>query len=168
MALVLFTATVGTAQTGRDTATQQSANDSGFAQKAAASGQMEVKLSQDAAAKATSPDVKAYANRLVKDHTAANQELMALMKNKQMTVGALSGMDKPEPFQSKTGAEFDRGFIDHAIDHHKSDIALFESEAKSGANAELKAFAAKTLPTLREHLKMAQDLRAKLQSSPKQ
>jgi len=70
-----------------------------------------------------------------------------------------------EAWRTQTGAALDRAFIDHAVTEHEKTIALFESEAKDGSDAELKAWAGKTLPTLREHLKAAQDLRSKLQTT---
>src|SRR6478735_4057462 len=137
--------------------------DSEFANKAANGGKHEVEAGKFAAAKASSAEVKAYANRLVTDHTKGNQELMQLMKSKHIT--AKDGKAEPEPWRSQSGAAFDRAFIDGAIADHEKDIALFEAEAKDGTDADLKAWAAKTLPTLREHLKAAQDLRSKLPST---
>ena len=60
------------------------------------------------------------------------------------------------------GAAFDRAYVDDQIRDHEKTIALFEREAKSGKDAELKAFAEKTLPTLKEHLSMVRDLKTKL------
>jgi putative membrane protein len=57
---------------------------------------------------------------------------------------------------------FDRGYAEHLVTEHEKTIALFETESTSGSDAELKAFATKTLPTLKEHLKAAQDIKAKL------
>jgi putative membrane protein len=132
-----------------------------FAQKAAKGGKHEVDGARFAASKASHAGVKAFANKLVKDHTAANNELTSLMKKKQI---AMPADDKaaPEPWRQQTGAAFDRAYIEHAISAHEKDIALFEAEAKDGGDAELKAWAAKKLPALREHLKTAQDVKAKL------
>jgi len=73
---------------------------------------------------------------------------------------AQMGMD--QPWMTQTGSAFDKGFIDAQVEDHQKDIAEFEKEAQSGGDPQLKAFAAKTLPTLREHLKQAQDLQTKL------
>jgi putative membrane protein len=142
--------------------------DAEFAHKAAMGGKKEVESAKFAAGKAASADVKAFANRLVKDHTAANQELMNLMKTKHMT--AMNNTDKPdaEAWRSQRGAAFDRAFLDHAIEHHEKDIALFETESKDGADAELKAWATAKLPTLRAHLKQAQELKSKVQTTTQQ
>jgi putative membrane protein len=60
------------------------------------------------------------------------------------------------------GAVFDRAYVEDQIRDHEKTIALFEREAKTGKDAELKAFAEKTLPTLKEHLTMTQDLKTKV------
>lgn len=135
-----------------------------FVQKAAEGGMKEVEHGKMVASKAANASVKAYANRLVKDHTAANTELKNLAKRKNITLPAsaeaISGHD--EPWMKESGATFDKAFIDAAIKDHEADIALFEKEANSGSDAQLKAFASKHLPTLRAHLKQAQDLQTKL------
>jgi len=145
-------------------AVKTAAADTAFAQKAAMGGKKEVEGAKFVAAKAASADVRAFANRLVKDHAAANQELAKLMKNKRIAASS-EAKAEPEAWRSETGAALDRAFIDHAIADHEQDITLFETEAKDGADAELKDWAAKKLPTLREHLKAAQDLKAKLQTT---
>jgi putative membrane protein len=149
-----------TAATSMKTATA----DTEFAQKAAMGGKKEVATAKMAAGKSKNADVKALANKLVTDHTKANQELMNLMKTKHIAAGA-EPKAEPEPWRSKTGAEFDRGFVDHVIEHHEKDIAMFETEANSGSDAELKNWASQKLPTLREHLKMAQDAKSKLSTT---
>ena len=148
--------------------------DADFAHKAAMGGKHEVDGAKFAANKATNADVKALANRMIKDHTAANTELSSLMKSDgAMKDGAVKSDaahgdmamkdDKSnESWRSLSGVAFDRAYVDHLIDEHQKTITLFETEANSGSDAKLKAFANKTLPTLREHLKAAQDLKAKL------
>jgi len=76
--------------------------------------------------------------------------------NPSMNGGKMSGISGK--LSGKTGAEFDRAFLHEAISHHEKDVALFEKESTSGSDPELKAFAAKTLPTLRQHLQTARSL----------
>jgi len=148
----------------RDAAMKSAGADTEFAHKAAMGGKHEVEGAKFAAGKASNAGVKSYANMLVKDHTAANNELMSLMKKKQITPGPAT--EKPEDaWRNQTGAAFDRAYIDHAIAEHEKDIALFEAESKNGQDEDLKAWAGKKLPTLRDHLKQAQDLKSKLQST---
>ena len=138
--------------------------DQDFAQKAAMGGKHEVDGAKFAAGKATNAGVKSFANKLVKDHTAANNELMSLMKKKNITAAA-DDQTAAEAWRNETGAAFDRAYIDHAIAEHEKDIAACEAESRDGSDAELKAWAGKKLPTLREHLKAAQDLKTKLQTT---
>ena len=196
-------------------------DDTQFVQKAAAAGRMEVEHGRMAAQKASNAQVKAFGNMLVKDHTAANQQLMSIAKKKNITIagdrtvtnqaspaggsststtsdtkaggtrtttskttgttGASGGVQttgeardrqtmssapqQSEPWMTTTGAAFDRGFIEAQVKAHQEAIALFETQANGGGDAELKAFAQKQLPGLRNHLKRAQDLQAKLPST---
>ena len=98
---------------------------------------------------------------MVADHSKTNDELKQIATNKNMAVPS-----EPDPahkaaaskLQAKAGTAFNESFKAQMVADHKATIALFEKEAKSGADADLKAFAAKTLPALQEHLKMAQAL----------
>lgn len=138
-----------------------SSDDTMFAQKAANIGKMEVEHGKMAASKAANAQVKAYANKLVKDHTAANNQLMAIAK--RHNIDTTAGMAPSEPdWMSQTGAAFDKAYIDAQVKGHQEAIDLFDKEAKGGSDKELKAFAAKQLPGLRAHLKQAQDLQSKL------
>jgi putative membrane protein len=60
------------------------------------------------------------------------------------------------------GAEFDRAYIDAMVKDHKEDVAHFEAMSRDGSDPDLKAWASKTLPTLKEHLKLAEDIQKKL------
>jgi putative membrane protein len=169
-------------------------SDAEFAQKALMGGKHEIDGAKFALSKTTNADVKALANRLIKDHETANNELSSLMrpdaakpdaakpdaarpdatrpdatkpdatkpdatKPDAMKADAAQGS---EAWRSLSGTAFDRGWADHLIAEHQKTVSLYETEANSGSDAKLKAFAAKTLPTIREHLKAAQDLRSKL------
>ena len=164
-------------------------SDAEFAQKALMGGKHEIDGAKFVLSKTTNADVKALANRLIKDHEAANNELSSLMRPDAAKPDATKpdaarpdatrpdatrpDATKPdatrpdaakdsESWRSLSGAAFDRGYADHLIGEHQKTITLYETEANSGSDAKLKAFAAKTLPTIREHLKAAQDLRSKL------
>jgi len=157
--------------------------DQEFVQKAAAAGRTEVEHGKIAASKASNAQVKTYANLLVKEHTAANQQLMAIAKRKNIAIadqtgttaasGAVvttgeaqdrqaKGSAHAAPWMSSAGAAFDRGFIEAQVKAHQDAIALFETQANGGGDSDLKAFAQKQLPGLRNHLKQAQDLQGKL------
>lgn len=135
--------------------------DQRFVRIAASAGMAEVKLGQLGVKRARSADVKKFAQRMVDDHTRANQQLMDLVSQKGMRAPTMLDakhqvvMDR---LSKLDGDEFDREFMNVMVkDHHKA-VDLFEKEAQSGADPALKGFAEKTLPTLRDHLKMAEDL----------
>jgi putative membrane protein len=139
----------------------------GFVMEAAGGGVKEVEAGRIASTRASNAEVKAFAQKMVDDHGKANEELKSLASSKQITLPddaaakakhekALARLEKLD------AAAFDKAYMDEMVKDHQKTVALFEREAKSGSDAELKAFAEKTLPTLREHLKMATDIRGKL------
>jgi putative membrane protein len=135
--------------------------DAKFVQMAASGGMAEVKLGQLAADRGGNDAVRKFGQRMVDDHGKANKELMALAEKKNWNVSRdLSKKDQTEfdRLSKLRGAEFDRAYAEHMLKDHEEDIALFEAEAKTGQDPDLKAWAAKTLPTLKEHLKLARDL----------
>jgi len=129
-----------------------------FITEAVQGGQAEVKLGQLASQNGQSQDVKKLGQTLVDDHQKANQELMALAQKKNIQVSQDLGKHQRmvDKLQSKSGADFDKAFVTMAVKDHKKDIAHFEKCSKDVNDAELKAFIDKTLPTLRNHLQMAQ------------
>jgi putative membrane protein len=142
-------------------------SDAHFAKKATACGLGEVNLGNLAARRATNPDVKKFAARTVKDHTKANRELLALANEEKIDVATtMSADDKKlmDRLVKLSGAEFDRAYMEGEIKDHEEAISLFEKEAKNGKNAKLRDWAKKTLPTIREHLKMAKDIQKALGS----
>ena len=141
-----------------------------FAKKAAIGGLAEVQMGQMAADKATDPDVKSFAQRMVTDHSKANDELKSLASTKSWTLPA--GLDAKHRaamnrLQKATGAAFDRQYMNAMVSDHNADVAAFRSYSKSGADAELKSWAGTTLPTLEEHQKMAKETATKLGRSAK-
>jgi putative membrane protein len=144
-----------------------SATDSNFVMKAAAGGHKEVEAGKLASSKATNSDVKAFAQRMVKDHGKANTELMSLAKSKSIDAKAKDTDAKTltDRLGKLSGAAFDRAYMEEMVKDHQTDVDLFDRQSREGDDAELKAWAGKQLPTLREHLKMAQDLNGKLGST---
>ena len=136
--------------------------DSGFVQKAAMGGIAEVdagKLAQD---KGSSDAVKQFGAKMVADHGKANDELKSIASGKSIDVPADTDAKHKKAkasLEAKSGAAFDSAYKAQMVADHKETIALFQKEAKGGQDPELKAFAAKTLPDLQEHLKMAQMLK---------
>jgi putative membrane protein len=133
-----------------------------FMEKAAESGMFEVQIAQLAASKATDPAVKDFANKLVQDHQEANNELVQIANSKKVELPAAPPRGKRheiEKLGKLSGAEFDKQFVKHVgVKDHESDIKEFEKAADKVKDPDLKAWAQKTLPHLREHLAMAEKL----------
>jgi putative membrane protein len=126
-----------------------------FFEKAAKSGMKEVSVSQAVSARLKNTDVAQFAQMMVSDHTAANTELTALAHRKGVTLPAAD--PKTDDKWMKKDKGLDEDYLEEMISDHKDAIDLFEKAAES-SDADIAAFASKTLPTLREHLEKAQTL----------
>jgi putative membrane protein len=149
-----------TTQPGAQASSRQAMNpDHAVVMEAAMGGMAEVELGQLASQKAESEAVKQFGQRMVTDHGKANDELKALAQSKNITLQTtLDSKHKAtlDRLSKLTGAQFDRAYMQDMVSDHQKDVAAFRKEAQSGKDPEVKAWAAKTLPTLEEHLKMAQ------------
>jgi putative membrane protein len=144
---------------------KKAVSDKDFITEAATGGMAEVKLGQLAADQGGSDDVRKFGKRMVDDHSAANKDFVALLSKKGVTAPKELTKKQQELYDHLAklrGAEFDRAYIKHMVEDHKEDVALFEGMSKSGSDPDLKAFASKTLPTIKEHLKMAEQIHDKL------
>ena len=128
-----------------------SQKDVSFIQKAAGGGQQEVENGKMAEKQGKSADVKRIGARMVADHTKANKELTELANRKGVTFDT-----RGVRAQNIGAADFDRQYLKLLEVDHKNDIADFQQEAKSGDDRDVKAWAAKSLPTLQEHLAMVE------------
>ena len=131
-----------------------SAQDSTFVMKAAAGGLMEVEAGNVAQQTAMHDRVKAFGSMMVNDHTKANSELMALVAGRGMTVPTTLPPDMQqhmEELKKMKGKAFDNHYMNMMVNDHQKTIADFEKQANSGADAELKAWAQRTLPALQMH-----------------
>jgi len=139
-------------------------SDEMFVQKASSGGLAEVRAGQLATERAANAEVKQFGQQMVTDHTKANQELTTLAQAKQLPMAtALDPKHQAMAEQLATlhGAAFDRAYLAGQVADHEQAVALFTTQANEGHDAELKAFATKTLPTLQEHLRMVRTLAAK-------
>lgn len=148
------------AETNKDDAVKRS--DRRFIQDVAGSGMYEVEVSRLAAERATNPEVKSFASKLVEDHQNANNELVQLANAKKVELPAAPPRGKRQAVEKLgklSGAEFDKRFMEEVgIKDHKADIKKFEKASKDVKDPQLKAWVDKTLPHLREHLAMAQKI----------
>ena len=130
-------------------------DDAKFATSAANAGLAEVALGQLASEKATNAKVKAFGAMMVTDHTKANNELIEIAKKKNISLPTepdAEHQQKKTDLAAKTGADFDKAYVDAMVDGHKKVASMFEDAAKNCKDADLKAFAEKTLPTIKSHL----------------
>lgn len=144
-----------------DNGTGQKEDDSEFAVKAASGGMLEVEAGRMAQEKSQNQQIKAFGAKLVTDHTKANDELKALAATKNVTLPTTPGEDAQkhiDELRKLTGTDFDKKFISMMVDDHEDDVNLFKKAADDAKDPGIKAFAAKTLPTLEEHLTMVKEL----------
>lgn len=161
--------TAGSASMAQDTATSAEPNASvkQFVDGAGTSGLEEVEMGELGVQKASSGQVKAFAKRIVADHTKANQELQSAIKGKGVQVPA-SRTDSHKAMMEKfrqqdEGKNFDRDYIAQMVDDLKADVELFETAADNEKlDIDLRGYAKRVLPTLREHLKQAQTIQSEL------
>lgn len=146
--------------------THAASADARFVLQAAEGGMMEVAKGKLAAQKGAHEGVKQFGQKMIDDHSKVNDELKSIAGAKNIT---LPGETPQSPMHATLaklekleGAAFDRAYVEDQIRDHEKTIALFEREATTGKDAELKAFAEKALPTLKEHLTMTQDLKTKV------
>jgi len=137
--------------------------DESFYKKAAEGGIAEVEQGKLAQQKGQSKAVKDFGMMMVKDHTAANDRLKTLAAKKGIELPSSSSMGQmatKAKLEILSGETFDKSYVKGMVKDHKEDIEQFEQEAKNGKDAEARAFASKTLPTLHAHLKMIEKIAA--------
>lgn len=158
--------TTGTASRGASDSLARA--DRKFIEDAARGGMAEVQLGQLAAQKAQSSEVKQFGQKMVDDHGKANDQLKSLASSKNVTLP--TDLDRGhkrdyDRLSKLSGAEFDREYMKHMVSDHKKDVSDFRKEAKSAKDSEVKSFASTTLPTLEQHLQMAQQADATVRSA---
>jgi putative membrane protein len=139
-----------------------------FVDNAAAGGIAEIETSKLALEKSASADVKTFAEKMISDHTKANEELKALAKKHDIEVPDDTTLVKKakEKTLDLRDESFDAAYANNQVKAHEETIALFKKEAetvtddKKAGNTELKAFAQKMLPDLEHHLEGAKKLQA--------
>ena len=136
-----------------------------FLTEAASGGMAEVELGKMASTKAQNAEVKKFAQMMVTDHSKANDELKALAAKKNITLPTspiAKHQSVIQELQSKSGAEFDKAYVEDMLEDHEKDVAEFEKQSQSNPDADVKAFAAKTLPTLKKHLESIKAIHGKM------
>ena len=147
------------------TTTQVSGSDKEFMTKAAHAGYAEVEAGKMALEKSENEDVRQFAQRMIDDHTKAGDELKKLAENKGVSLPTEPSEDQKETANELSeleSEEFDSEYMDAQVSDHETVIGFFEDEARDGSDSDVIAFADKTLPTLKSHLEMAENISGNL------
>ncbi len=144
----------------------QGMTDQDFVTRASAANIAEVNAHKAAGTHATTADVKMHAKHMLADHMKMGDEMKALASKKNMQLSTEPPADKKQMLDemnaNKKGKDWDMAYLDDQVKDHQEAISLFENGSKRVKDADLKALIDKTLPTLRDHLKMVQDAQAKM------
>jgi putative membrane protein len=143
----------------------QSHQDQAFFDTAARANLAEAETGALAAKLANDEGIKKFAQQMVDDHSGANRELTDLATKKGIRLPT-----RPDEAHQKeaarlaqmSGHEFDQKYAKMMVKDHTEAVALFEKNSMQAKDSDVKAFAAKMLPVLRDHLKMAKDLSGKV------
>lgn len=147
--------------TAPEAAAKLSPSDKKFVEKAAEGGVAEVQMAQLAQQKADNADVKQFAQTMIDDHTPNNEQLAKLA-----TAKGLTPPTDPNAMQQKmlthlqglSGAQFDKAYVKGQVKAHATMLKLFQTEAKTTKDPDLKSFAEQTVTAIEHHLSMAQGL----------
>ncbi len=146
-------------------------SDAEFISKVSEKSHIEIELSKLAVQKATNDEVKGFAKNIGDDHEKALVDLQTIKARKssdesstreeqeELNENVKSHVDK---FRELSGEEFDREYVQTMVDHHEESIENFDKCVKETKDSEIRKFAEKMLPTLKEHLQHAQRLQKQL------
>jgi len=154
----------GTGSTG-GTASTLSDSDKDFATKAAQGNIAEISEGAAAAQKGTSPEVKAFGNRMVTDHGKALDELKQLAKTKGIAIPTEGNAEQKamaDKLAKLSGKDFDKQYATDMVEDHAKDAEEFEKATKNVKDPDLQTWASKTLPVIQDHLKMAKEMKGKV------
>ena len=139
-----------------------------FMEKAATGGMMEVQLGQMAQEQASASEVKNFGQRMVTDHSKANEELKSLAQQKGVTLpDSLTNkqMKKVEKLSQLSGEAFDEAYMDMMVKDHQKDVKTYDKASQNVPDPAVQDFASQTLPTLKEHLQKAEEINQQMRNS---
>lgn len=135
--------------------------DASFYKHAAEGGIAEVELGKLAQDKSSNQSIKDFGAMMVKDHSAANDKLKGIAASKDIslpTTSSVGQMATKTKLEVLTGDTFDKSYIKSMVSGHQKTLELFNKEVASGQDADAKAFAKATIPTIKAHLKKIQSI----------
>ena len=151
-----------TSTTSTSSTSRKGSKDAMFIREAAAGNLAEIKMGRIGLDKASSPEVKQFAQRLVDDHTKANDQLSTLAQQKQVTLPTepmAKEQKKATQLQSLSGAAFDKAWTNDMVMDHKKDVAKYAKESTQAKDTDVRQYASTTLPVLKTHLQMAEQIK---------
>jgi putative membrane protein len=155
--LMVFAAGAAAQNTGMKSTASRA--DQRFAMDAAQGGMAEVQFGNLAKDKASSDAVKTFGQKMIDDHSKANDQLKSIASQQGISlptgIGAKNQAEL-DRLSKLSGKEFDQAYMKLMLSDHRKDIAEFHKEANNGKDSSLKQFASNTLPTLEEHLQLAE------------
>ena len=135
-----------------------SIGDGHFVREAGEGGIFQVAAGRLAVQKASNSDIRQFGQRMIDDHSKANDELKRIAAKDSLTFPArMSSRDHAtlNRLSNLSGTAFDRAYIRDMVKDHESDLAAFQREANNGANADVKTWAMNTVPMIQDHLSQA-------------
>jgi putative membrane protein len=144
---------------------QVSAKDKAFMKKAAQGGLEEVEIGKMVASKAQNNDVKQFAQRMVDDHTKANDRLKSVAQQKGVTLPTTmdaQGQALKARLEKLSGDQLDKAYMKAMVQDHTKDVQEFKTKSQMAKDPDVKSFASSTLPTLESHLQQAKQVAAKV------
>jgi putative membrane protein len=159
--IILIAGAAKAQSAGTDTATRN------FIINASIAGVQEISAGKLASEKAVDPEVKSFGNKMVADHTKAENQLLEVAKKKGYQLPAnATGPTAPNPMlKNASGKDFDRVYVHMMAPDHRSAVVLFQKYAVTGKDPDIKAFARQTLPTLKEHLALITAIDKKMKNA---
>lgn len=159
--LIIMAVTVGLASLiyAQSNASAGTNGGQGFLKKASEANTFEIELGRLAQKNASSEAVKKFGERMVTDHSKLEQQTRSVATATGTALPSGAGTENRAEYTrlaAKMGSDFDKAYISLMIKDHEHDIAAFQNEANSGTNPEIKSMASEALPTLNEHLRLAQ------------
>jgi putative membrane protein len=158
----------GTGMNSGSMSSGMSTADKTFVKKAAQGGMAEVELGKLATERASNPDVKQFGQRMVDDHSKANDQLKEVASSQNiMLPQSLDAKDEAlkQKLSALSGAAFDRAYMSDMVKDHTQDVAEFQHESSAGQDPAIKNFASQTLPTLQSHLREAKKIAPKVNAA---
>ena len=135
--------------------------DEKFVMNTAKGGMAEVELGKLAVTKASKDEVKKFGQMMVDDHSKASDELKAVAQQKNISWPTEIDVKEKalrDRLSKLSGEAFDRAYMDAMVNGHRKVANEFKVEVRAGKDADVKAWAGKTLPTVEAHLKHAEEL----------